>query len=315
MKIKIINDLNITRQAKELGVSVWQTPSFLFIMMGVITAIVMAATYYVAKNYDSPEVIVVSESIIVVVIFTIGNIVISGVEQIAKLNKMKSEFIAVASHQLRTPLSAIKWNIELLLSKPNHLNDQQREEVKTIEELSQRMNKLVSDLLDVARIDQGRLVLKKERFDFTKIVRKVIKDVSSLAKSKQVRIILKRGKSKLPFVVGDAEKLRLVIENLLSNSIKYTTDKGRVELEITKKHNSLMCSIKDNGVGIPHMQQGQIFNKFFRSGNVSRYQTEGSGLGLYIAKNIIDQSGGKIWFESRENVGTTFNFSLPLHTS
>lgn len=291
----------------------WQTPSFLFIMMGTITAIVMAATYYVAKNYDSPEVIVVSESIVVAVIFIVGNIVISGVEQIARLNKMKSEFIAVASHQLRTPLSAIKWNIELLLSKPNHLNYEQREEIKTIEELSQRMNKLVSDLLDVARIDQGNLFLKKEKFDLSKTVREVLKDISSLAKSKRIKITFKRNKIKLPLAVGDGEKLKLVIENLLSNSIKYTVEKGSIELNITKKNNSLVFSIKDNGVGIPHVQQGQIFDKFFRSNNISRYQTEGSGLGLYIAKNIIDQSGGKIWFESQENVGTTFNFSLPVY--
>src|SRR4030066_1361443 len=115
--MKIVNDLNFKKQAKELGISVWKTPSFLFLLMGIIIIVSMTAVYYISNFYESPEVLVIAESIVVITIFSIGNSVISEVERIARLNKMKSEFVSVASHQLRTPLSAIRWETELLLSK------------------------------------------------------------------------------------------------------------------------------------------------------------------------------------------------------
>jgi signal transduction histidine kinase len=118
-------------------------------------------------------------------------------------------------------------------------------------------------------------------------------------------------KKELPLVVGDSEKIKLVIENLLDNAIKYTTSGGKIEVKISKSSQYLITEVKDNGVGIPEEQLGRVFEKFFRSDNVVRYQTEGTGLGLYIAKNIVEQLGGEIWFKSIENVGSVFSFSLP----
>lgn len=308
--MKIINDLDFRKQAKELNVSVWQAPSFLFFMMGVITMIAMTATYYISKNYDSPEILVLSECIVVTSIFIIGNSIINEVEQFARLNKMKSEFVSVASHQLRTPLSAINWETELLLSKfKEGLTEKQKETVETISQLSKRMARLVSDLLDVARIDQGRLVLKKEKIDLIKLTGEVIRDILPLAQAHNVQIVF--GDKNPALILGDPEKLKLVVENLLSNAIKYTARKGLVEISFKNENKSIICSIRDNGVGIPENQQKQVFEKFFRSDNVVKHQTEGTGLGLYIAKNIIEQSGGDIWFNSKENFGSVFNFSVP----
>jgi len=309
--VKIVNDLNLKKQAEELGVSLWQTPSFLFLMMGLATIVAMTATYYISKNYDDPAVLLVAECVVVVVIFSIGNSVIREIEQMAKVNKMKTEFIFVASHQLRTPLSAILWEIELLMSKRKEgLNEKQKESLRSISLLSGRMARLVSDLLDVARIDQGKLMLKKEVVDLNSIIDEVLKILSPLIKAKELRIVFSSGKA--TWVAGDTEKLRLVLENLISNAVKYTLNHGKIEIGVKSNRGFLICSIKDNGVGIPKLQQGMVFDKFFRSDNVVKYQTEGTGLGLYIAKNIIEQSNGKIWFESKEDVGTIFSFSLPI---
>lgn len=310
--MKIINDLNFRKQAKELGISVWKTPSFLFLLMGIITVVAMTGVYYVSNFSDSPEVLVIAESVVVITIFSIGNSIISEVERIARLNKMKSEFVSVASHQLRTPLSAIRWETELLLTKfGKGLSEKQKSGVETINLLAIRMTRLVSDLLDVARIDQGRLILKKSCFDLEKIVQETVHSLIALAKGKSTNIIFKH--SGIPvIVVGDAEKLSLAIENLISNAIKYTDGKGKVDVSIRKKNGFVIFSSKDNGVGIPEEQQSQVFNKFFRSDNAVKYQTEGTGLGLYIAKNIIEQSGGNIWFQSKEGIGSIFSFSLPL---
>lgn len=310
--MQIINDLNLQKQAKDLGISVWRTPSFLFLMMGLIILIAMTATYFISKNYDSLEILALAECVVVSVIFIIGNSVIGGVEQIAKLNKMKTEFIFVASHQLRTPISAISWETELLLSKLSiGLNNKQKESLKTISMLSARMTRLVGDLLDVSRIDQGRLILKNEKVNLSKVVENVLKIMLPLVESKKIKIIFNK-KEKNPLVSGDQEKLKLAIENLIGNAIKYTLNHGRIEIKLSKKNGELIFSVKDNGVGIPKEQQKLVFDKFFRSDNVVKHQTEGTGLGLYIAKNVIEQSGGKIWFQSVEDVGTIFNFSMPI---
>jgi len=310
--MKIINDLNFRKQAKDLGISVWQTPSFLFLMMGIIIIVAMMAVYYISNYYKSPEVLVIAESVVVITIFSIGNSIISEVERIAKMNKMKSEFVSVASHQLRTPLSAIRWETELILSKfTKGLSEKQRSGIESINLLAGRMTRLVGDLLDVARIDQGRLILKKSCFDFAAIVRENVNSFIALAREKNTSLIFKSDGSPVS-VVGDAEKLDLAIENIISNAIKYTLAGGKIEVNVHEKEGSVVFTCKDNGVGIPEEQQVHVFSKFFRSDNVVKYQTEGTGLGLYIAKNVVEQSGGKIWFQSIEGVGSIFNFSLPL---
>ena len=312
MKFKVINDLDIKAQAEELGVSFWRAPSFLFLLLGIVTISAMSGIYYFTKLYDSPEVLIIAESISVIFIFSIGRSIISELEQASRLNKAKSEFISVASHQLRTPLSSISWQIELLLKKFNAgLTDKQREGIEGVGRLSLRMTRLVNDLLNVARIDQKRLYLKNEPIDIVVIIKEIIQEILPLANAKNVNIILGKNEN-IPLVMADKERIRLVVENILSNAVKYTLTNGKVELNFSQEDNLLLCSIKDNGVGIPINQQQHVFERFFRSDNVLKYQTEGTGLGLYIAKNIIEQLGGEIWFESEENKGTTFIFSIPI---
>ncbi len=310
--MKFINDFNLKKQAEELDIKVWQTPGFLFILMGIITVIIMTATYFISKIYTDPAVLVISESVVVVVILIIGTTIVRFVDQIVRLNKMKSEFISVASHQLRTPLSAMKWEIELFLSKnKKKLNKGQLSEVENMNALTKKMIHLVGDLLNVAKIDQHRLIVRKQGFNFVKLVQEIFEELSPLARARQIEISL-QSKEKRLMAFTDPEKIKMVVENLISNAIKYTTSGGKIEIKLMKKNQNLIFEIKDNGVGIPEEQIDQVFSKFFRSDNAVRYQTEGTGLGLYIAKNIVEQSGGNIWFQSIENIGSLFSFSLPL---
>lgn len=310
--MQIINDLNLKRQARELGIEIWQTPGFLFLIMGAVAFIVMSLTYFISRNYDNPNVLVISESLVAILIITVGNSVVRLVEQVAKLNKMKSEFVSVASHQLRTPLSSIRWQTELLLSKCRKgLNEKQLKNIETISFLSARMTRLVNDLLDVARIDQKRLVLRKAPVDIFKIVEDSIKEILPIAKERNIEVSFNFKKG-IPKIIADPERIKMVAENLLNNSIKYTTNHGKIEIKLAKKDDDIVFSVKDNGVGIPEDQQDRVFEKFFRSDNAAKYQTEGTGLGLYISKSIVEQLGGRIWFQSVENLGTIFSFSLPV---
>lgn len=311
VKVNFVNDLDIEKQAHDLGLKIWQTPSFIFIIFGGVALVVMAATYFISKNYESPEVLVVSECLVVIMVFSVEMLVSNFVDQITRLNKMKSEFVSIASHQLRTPLSAVKWETELLLTKfKKGLSKKQLKDIENISAINQRMIDLVSDLLDVARIDQNRLILQKQKFNFLKTINEIVNEMIPKAELRNIKIDI-TSKKNLPMAIGDREKVRLVVENLVDNAVKYTNSGGKIEIRIFKNKQYLEFEIRDNGVGIPEEQLDNVFEKFFRSNNAVRYQTEGTGLGLYIAKNIIEQTGGKIWFKSIENVGSIFGFSLP----
>jgi len=314
MKLNIINDFDLRKQAEELGVSIWQTPSFLFIVLGAIVICIMTAVFFITRYYNSPEILVISESMIVGFIFTIGNLIIRDIENMARTNKMKSEFVSIASHELKNPLSEISWEIDLLFSKyAETLNKKQSEIVRNIEKSNDKMIRLVNDFLEVARIDQNRMILNRKNINILKIIKEEISGNKILAKLNQVKIELIKETDNCN-VIADERKIKLVIDNLLNNAVKYNLSKeGKVEISLKRKNDYLVVSVKDNGIGIPINQQKCIFEKFFRSNNATRYQTQGTGLGLYIAKNIIEQSGGKLWFESKENEGSTFCFSLPFN--
>ncbi|MFH0969054.1 MAG: HAMP domain-containing sensor histidine kinase [Patescibacteria group bacterium] len=311
--INFVSKSNIKREAEDLGVSVWQTPSFLFLIMGIFIVIVMTVVYYLSRFYDSPEILIFSESAVVIVILSIGNVIIQSIEQIARANKIKSEFITIASHQLKTPLSQINWELEILLFKNKEgLTPKQLELINTIKQSHTTMTRLVNDLLDVARIDQGKFILNKEKINIIEIIDEIIDNNKVLAKASNVEINLIKPE-KVPGILADKKRIGVAIDNLISNAIKYIEKKGLVEIKIKPDDKNIIVSVKDSGVGIPKNQQDKVFQKFFRSNNVVKYQTEGTGLGLFISKNIIEQSGGKIWFKSTEKEGSDFCFSLPIN--
>ena len=309
---KISDEFNLKKQAEELGVSVWQTPSFLFIVMGVIIVVAMTVIYIVSANYDSPEVVILSESMVVILLFTVGNSIIRTVEEVAKANKMKTEFVSIASHQLKTPISEMKWQIELLLAKFSAgLSERQTEIMHEIGHSSEKMGRLVNDLLDVARIDQGQLALAKEKVNFCELVEDSLESQRIFAKSLNVDLKMACAIDEVK-VFGDKRRLSVVLDNLISNAIKYIDGEGKVEIALENKDGLVRVCVKDNGVGIPKAEQANIAKKFFRSNNSIKNKTDGTGLGLYIAKNIVEQSGGKLWFRSIENVGSEFYFTLPI---
>lgn len=307
-----VNDFNVREQAKELGIPVWQTPSVLFLLMGIIIITVMTGVYFIFQRYNSPEILILSEVAIVLILFTIGNFIIQGVEQMAKVNKMKSEFVSIASHQLKTPLAEISWEIELLLSKNSEgLNEKQKDLINRIEKSSVKMTRLANDLLDVARIEQGELPLAKEKVDVLKLIDQIVQNNKIIAQANNVQIKIKKPKN-LPKAFIDKRRIGVALDNLISNAIKYIRKKGLVRVSVNQSGKNIIFSVEDNGVGIPWKQHGNVFEKFFRSSNVFQHQVSGTGLGLYIAKNIVEQSGGRIWFDSVPEEGSTFYFSLPL---
>jgi signal transduction histidine kinase len=306
--------LSFKKEAEDLGVSIWQTPSFLFFLLGLFIIMAMLIIYFIAHFYDAPEVLVVSETIVAIVTLSIGNVIIKSVEQIARANKIKSEFVTIASHQLKTPISQMNWELEILLSKNSKgLTAKQLELINTIGKAHETMARLVNDLLDVARIDQGKFVLNKDKVNLLEIIDNVVDNNRILAKASNVEINVIKPE-KVPEIIADKKRIGVVVDNLISNAVKYISKKGFVEIKVEADNKNINVYVKDNGLGIPDDQQDKVFQKFFRSNNAARYQTEGTGLGLYISKNIVEQSGGKIWFKSIEGIGSDFCFSLPINS-
>lgn len=308
----IVNDLNIKKQADDLGVSIWQTPSLLFLIMGIISIVVMVVIYFVSRNHTSPEYLVLAETFVAITIFVAGNMVITSVEKLTQLNKMKSEFVAIVSHQLKNPLTGINWDIELLISKYKEgLSQKQLDIIEKINGSNILMTKLVNDLLDVVRIDQGNLFVSKDKFNIEGIIKKTIVKNESLIKQMNIKVKVEISNN-IPQIIGDEKRLEVALDNLFSNAVKYNKDGGVVLIRVKKKNNELNLCVKDDGIGIPEDEQAQIFEKFYRSEKAIRKETDGTGLGLYIAKNIIEQCNGRIWFKSSEKKGSMFCFSLPL---
>ena len=231
------------------------------------------------------------------------------------IERMKTEFVSLAAHQLRTPLAAIKWTLRMLLDGDlGRINPEQRDFIGKTYKSNERMINLINDLLDVTRIEEGKYLYKPVSTNLENVVQLVMDTLKEETQRRKISLNFKKPKKKLPKVVIDVEKIRLTIQNLLNNAIRYTRLGGvvTISLKYNKIKKEIEFQIRDTGIGIPSDQQGRVFTKFFRASNVMRMETEGSGLGLFIAKNIIEAHSGKIWFESKENKGTTFYFTLPV---
>jgi len=232
-----------------------------------------------------------------------------------EVDKMKTEFVSLASHQLRTPLSAIKWFLEMVLvGDAGKINEEQRDFLQQAFDSNERMVKLVNNLLNVSRIETGRLALEPKPTDLIKLATDAVKELTPLIKAHNKQFKFIKPKT-LPKINIDSKLVFQVIANLLSNAIKYTEHKGKIELKIELMKTEILITVQDDGIGIPKEQQQKVFQKLFRADNVVAKDTEGTGLGLYVAKSVVESSGGKIGFRSELGKGSTFWFTLPLSGS
>jgi len=244
---------------------------------------------------------------------TIGCVVVfHDVTKERQIDKAKTEFVSLASHQLRTPLSTINWYSEMLLSEDvGKLTPRQCKYSQEVYKSSQRMVNLVNSLLNVSRLEMGTFAVEPELVDIVKIAKNSLTEYKSQIAERRLTIRQKYDVSGLSFK-ADPKLLSIIFNNLLSNSITYTENGGRISLTVSKKKNDLLIRVADTGIGIPKDQQKEIFEKLFRADNAKKIDPNGSGLGLYIIKEIISHTGGKVWFESDEGKGTVFYISFPL---
>lgn len=240
-----------------------------------------------------------------------------------EIDKAKTEFVSLASHQLRTPLTAINWYVEMLQSgDAGELNPGQKKYLGEIYKGSKRMVELVDDLLNISRIETGRLKINPEMIDLTLFINDTIHEIEPWSAELRHQIIFKKPEVSLPMVAADKILIRQVIHNIITNAVRYSPGNSSVSVAMEKRADEYIISVSDEGIGIPPEVQSRIFEKFFRADNARLVESEGSGIGLYISRMIMEVSGGKLWFESptlfkeiggkKTGYGTTFHFSIPI---
>ena len=233
-------------------------------------------------------------------------------EHMKEVDKAKTEFVSLASHQLRTPLTSVSWFSEMLLKQEvGSLNPKQKEYLSEVFAQNRRMIDLVDDLLNSSRIDMGMLSIELKPVDLRSILDSVLWEIDPLAKEKNIKVE-NNFPAGLPIIETDPELARIIFQNVISNAIKYTPNEGKVNIDLTQSGSHVDIEVTDTGYGIPEKQQNRIFTKMFRADNIRNRVTDGSGLGLYIVKAVVKELGGKIYFESKEGKGTTFFITLPM---
>ena len=233
-----------------------------------------------------------------------------------EIDKSKTEFVSLASHQLKTPLTSIRWLVEALRTGSlGPLTPAQQKYAENIQQSTQRMIDMVNDLLTVSRIELNKMARQIEELDTCEIAKNVVDEQMHDAEAKQIHFTFTCAQN-LPHVFADKIALRHVFQNLISNAIKYTPEKGTVTCDISLggvKSDSIFVTVSDTGIGIPKKEHDRVFEKLHRASNAQALVPDGTGLGLYVVKTVIDKAGGGITFESVENKGTTFYATLPIH--
>jgi signal transduction histidine kinase len=235
--------------------------------------------------------------------------------RLQKIIVVKSDLISITAHQLRTSLSAIKWILKMFADKDfGDINDEQKEYINKAFESSERMITLVTNLLTLNHADEPVIILEPEEVNIENLIEDTIVEFYGETYKKNIAVEFQEPTFTMPTIKCDKDMIRVVLEGIIENAIKYSNPEDKILITIGRntENNTLTICIHDNGIGIKEEDKIHIFSKFFRAENAKKEETPGSGLGLFIAQNILQQHGGSISFESTENSGTTFFVTLPI---
>lgn len=238
-------------------------------------------------------------------------VVIQDATEEYKVEQLKNEFIGVASHQLRTPLASIQWYSELLSSEGSeNFTNEQRKFMVELRLAAQKLSNVINELMDASRLHDGQIEIRPQQVELTDLLKDTLKEFKALATVKHINLHIDEMPEELR-ITTDPVLLNIVVQNLVSNAIKYSLDYGEVTIALELIDNAVKISVHDNGIGVPHKDKDYIFQKMYRGSNAKQISTDGSGLGLYATRKILRILGGSISFVSQEGKGTTFTITLP----
>lgn len=318
MKKNFKEKISFFKKFKKYNVSIWENPQFIFFVMGIIIVASILVIYLIGNKYlVEPEAIFILLFLITVVLLAISFAISRSFERLSEANRTKGELIRIVSHHLNTPLTSLRWIHDTFTYAKDNLNDKQIENLSIMKQNIDELIKMTGNLLIASRIENKKLLIVNQEFSLNELVYEIInKRKSSLSNVNNLDISFNE-KEKDLLVLADPRQVEWVVKTLLDNAIKHSgcgKDKIKITVKVKKNNDKeALFEIQDNGVGISKKDQKYVFTKFFRSDNSVKYNIQGTGLGLFSCKLIIEKMKGKLDFKSEENVGTTFWFTLPLN--
>jgi signal transduction histidine kinase len=305
---------NIKKQCAQYRVGIWECPHFLFVIMGSVIIVTILAVYFIAQRYViEPHLVAILVIAITMVLFVLSYIILRSFERAALATKEKSEFISLMSHELRNPLSSIKWQLDLMLQKgvTALTPEEQRKALESIFEQNEFMISMVSELLEMTRLETGDIVLVPSEFPMGKLIHEIMSRFATRASFLNVNLSFPSPEEDIN-VRADRKKIYQIVEYLIDNGIHYSRRGGTVSISLERIDEHVKCSVSDEGVGISESEGKKIFSKYFRGESSRRSKVEGLGVALFMSKAIIEKSGGNMDFTSIEGRGSTFWFTLPV---
>ena len=296
-------------------------PQFLFIIMGVVIVAAMVATNVMARRYADPHIAAIIVLFVTAFLFVIGYIITKSFERVAEASRAKAEFVSIMSHQLRTPLTNIRWRLEHMagfktsVTAEAPIDNQEAkagDDIPFLRQETEEVLRMINMMLEVNRIEDKSLVLEKQSVSLRDLVRRAHNSFQSLAEEKNITLTLTCNESDAVIITGDPIRLRWVIENFIDNALRYSPSGSAVAVLLEQRKNGAHVRVRDEGPGIAKDMQKKLFTKFFRADEHTRLTTEGFGLGLFIAKAIVEAHGGSIGVASQLQKGSIFWFTLPL---
>ncbi len=300
----------LKKKAKDYGVPFWKLPDVLLIFSAILNIVAVITTYYWASSItNDPRVASLLVIIEALIILVVTSIIIDSVEKVISSQKMKKDFIDTISHQIGTPITNIRWSVEMLERKKGVCNSACDVYLKRIVDSSLRIVTIFNDFINLSKLDEQK-ILQKRKFNLPNLVKEIISLNQTFAKGKDLKIVFSCPKN-ISDIKSNKEGLGVVLENLIDNAVKYSNEKSQIKISLKKEESNFLFEISNKGKGIDDDEKKFIFSKFFRSRNARKVFPQGTGLGLYVSKNILEKIGGKIWFEKISG-GMKFFVKLPI---
>lgn len=292
----------------QLSLPFWKKPDFLIFILGLINIFGMLGTYFWASKRIDPQEAVLWVALESSLVLIVGNFILELFKKSLSALKMKKDFISIISHQLRNPLTVIKWSLEGIIQEAENLTKKQRHQIKKMIVANETLIELSNNFIFLERLEDDKN-FQKEKIDAVLLIKNKIKEVVSFAEEKKLKIKTFFGQKKR-FVLANEDFLNIIFDNFLSNSIRYSFEKTVISVRIKEEKGNVFFYFENKGIGIKKEEEDLLFEKFYRSDSAKEFSPQGSGLGLYISKFLTDKMKGKIGFKSRKNV-TIFWVSFP----
>lgn len=311
-KHSLKNQLDLISQCRSYHLPLWQCPQVLFILMGTVTIIAIVGFYYVAlvEQYNPHATALISTFLagfFMVQIF----IIMQAFEHIAEANRIQVDFMNIAIHQLRSPVTAARWAMDRITTESTvGLSTETLQELYIVRDSVTKMAHLVSSILGIVRIESGTVTERTEVFSLKKMIADLVETTRWYAHAANLEL-----EADLPDedikIDADREQIYFAIDHLVDNAMRYNTTAGKISITLERENAMAKVTVQDSGVGIPNKEQAKIFEKFFRGSNIHALEPGGAGLSLFVARTIVETFGGKMGFFSEEEEGSTFWFTLP----